>query len=541
MINLAERRDRAAADLEREPQRERGLLARWWRYAAIFLLVVGVVFRFTNLEQKVVWVDETHTLLRSSSYRRTEAINKLYTGEVVSVKDLLVYQRPRPKRGWSKTWRSLRGNAEHTPLYFLLVRGWMEWWGSSIATVRSLSAVISLLVFPAVFWLCQELFASATVAWTAVGLMAISPLQVLYAQEARPYSLLIVITLVSSAVLLQAVRTNTRRNWVIYAVTLAVGLYTQLLFGLVAIAHTLYVMGIEQVGVKRQFTPTARTHLLATGMGLVAFIPWLVVLIPNLEQVRRATVSLRRSVPLAGMVQEWCLNLNRVFLYPEHLVIGMGLVALVGLALYQLCRTTPTRTWLLIVTLIGVFTLALVIPDLVTGGQRSLRIRYLIPAYVAMQIAVAYWLTRQALWLTTWKRYLWRLGLVGLVISGITACGVSADAEVWWNKELSRSSYFPPVAQVINAAEQPLVITDDALVDAIAFSHELKPEVKFQFVKPKYLDKFQVDEDFRPIFLLNASDQLRDTLQARNYQLQLLYRDDNAREGLAERLWLLTR
>lgn len=541
MIKLIERRDRPAVDLGQEPNHDRRFLARWWRYAAIFLLVLGIAFRFTNLEQKVVWVDETHTLLRSSGYRRTEAINKLYTGEVVSVKDLLVYQRPRPKRGWSKTWRSLRGNAEHTPLYFLLVRAWMEWWGSSIAIVRSLSAVMSLLVFPAAFWLCWELFASSAVAWTAVGLMAISPLQVLYAQEARPYSLLIVITLVSSAVLLKSLRTNARRDWAIYAVTLAIGLYTQLLFGLVAIAHTLYVMLMEQVWVKRQFTPGARNCLLATGMGLVAFVPWLVVLIPNLEQVRRATVSVRRSVPFGAMMQEWCLNLNRVFLYPEHLLIGLGLVALVGYALYQLCRTTPTRTWLLIFTLIGVFTLALVIPDVVTGGQRSLRIRYLIPTYVAIQIAVAYWLTRQALWLTTWKRYLWRLGLVGLVIGGITACAVSADAEVWWNKELSRSSYFPPVAQVINAAEQPLVITDDALVDSIAFSHELKPEVKFQFVKPKYLDKFQVDEDFQPIFLLNASDQLRDTLQARNYQLQLLYHDENAREGLEDRLWLLTR
>jgi hypothetical protein len=160
---------------------------------------------------------------------------------------------------------------------------------------------------------------------------------------------------------------------------------------------------------------------------------------------------------------------------------------------------------------------------------------------VAIQIAVAYLLTRQALWLTTWKRYLWQLGLVGLVIGGISACAVSAEAEVWWNKELSRSSYFPMVAQVINAAEQPLVITDDALVDAIAFSHELKPEVKFQFVRPKHLDRFQVDEDFQPIFLLNASEQLRTTLQARNYQLQLLYHDENAREGLEDRLWLLTR
>ena len=39
------------------------------------------------------------------------------------------------------------------------------------------------------YWLCLELFESSVTAWLAVAIIAISPFQIVYAQEARPYSL----------------------------------------------------------------------------------------------------------------------------------------------------------------------------------------------------------------------------------------------------------------------------------------------------------------------------------------------------------------
>ncbi|GAB4459810.1 MAG: hypothetical protein OHK0037_05890 [Elainellaceae cyanobacterium] len=98
------------------------------------------------------------------------------------------------------------GNAEHTPLYFLGVRGWMELFDSGSGAVRSLSAVFGVPVLPCVFWLALELFQSRAAAWVSLGLFAITLLHILYAQEARPYSLGTLCIVMSSAALLRALR-----------------------------------------------------------------------------------------------------------------------------------------------------------------------------------------------------------------------------------------------------------------------------------------------------------------------------------------------
>ncbi|MEG3987264.1 hypothetical protein QUA13_08880 [Microcoleus sp. S28C3] len=46
--------------------------------------------------------------------------------------------------------------------------------------------------------------------WIAVGLLAVSPLHVLYAQEARPYCLWPALILISCASLLRAMRLETK-------------------------------------------------------------------------------------------------------------------------------------------------------------------------------------------------------------------------------------------------------------------------------------------------------------------------------------------
>jgi uncharacterized membrane protein len=72
-------------------------------------------------------------------------------------------------------------------------------------------------------------------AWLAVAIIAISPFQIVYAQEARPYSLFVMLILLSSAVLLGGMRLKTNSSWAIYAVTLVVGFYSHLLLEIVAI------------------------------------------------------------------------------------------------------------------------------------------------------------------------------------------------------------------------------------------------------------------------------------------------------------------
>ena len=91
------------------------------------------------------------------------------------------------------------------------------------------------------YWLCLELFESSLTAWLAVSLLAVSPFKIVYAQAARPYSLFVLIILLSGAALLRGMWLKTNSSWAIYAATVALGFYSHLLFALVALGHGIYV------------------------------------------------------------------------------------------------------------------------------------------------------------------------------------------------------------------------------------------------------------------------------------------------------------
>src|SRR5262245_53496883 len=151
---------------------------------ALALLAAGIGLRFVNLEGKVYGLDETFTSLRISGYSEADAVKDLSlkrTG-AIGLEDIRKYQRYSPEPGVEGTVLGLAAEEpQHPPLYYAMARSWAQWLGDSVAVNRSLPALLSLLAFPCVYWLCRELFAARAVAWAAVALLAISPFQLAYA------------------------------------------------------------------------------------------------------------------------------------------------------------------------------------------------------------------------------------------------------------------------------------------------------------------------------------------------------------------------
>jgi uncharacterized membrane protein len=219
----------------------------WLRLLIVIILGLGIFFRLVNLDRKVYWQDETATSLRIAGYAKTEFVQQAFNGQVISVEELQrKYQSLNSEKSWRDTFQAFAGRPEHSPLYYLMARFWAQWFGSSVAVMRSLPALISLLAFPSIYWLCLELFESPSVGWMAIALIAVSPVHVLYAQEAREYSLWIVAILCSSAALLRAIRLKTNYSWAIYVATVTLGLYSHLLFVLVALGHGIYIVATSQ-------------------------------------------------------------------------------------------------------------------------------------------------------------------------------------------------------------------------------------------------------------------------------------------------------
>jgi uncharacterized membrane protein len=516
----------------------------WLQSFIIVVLVLGVFFRVVNLDRKVYWGDETLTSLRIAGYTKAELVQELFDGHLIGVEDLQKFQHPNPEKGVSGTINSIVVDTpQHPPLYFLMARFWVQWFGDSPGIIRSLSALISLLAFPCIYWLCRELFSSSLVGWVAIALIAVSPFQVLYAQEARPYSLWIVAILLSSTALLRAMRLGNRdtktliSSWGIYAATLTLGIYTQLFFALVAIGHGIYLLAIE----KFRFTKTVSGYLLASLAGFLTFVPWLLVIISNLSTVEETTGWSRQKETFFSWVKAWTRNITRTFLDadPEGGAIEFGfnnqwtelirltlvgmVVFLTGYAIYFLCRHTSKRVWLFIVTLIGVSCLPFILKDLISGGGLSGSTRHLVPIYLGINLAVAYLLASKISLVSRSARTqkLWQIVLVAVVSSGVISCAISSQQEIWWNKTLSQTKYNPQVASIINQSTHPLLVSDELLTLILPLSHALNPKVQLQLVvKP---DVPQIPDGFRDVFLYRSSQKLKNALKKQNYTIEPAY------------------
>ncbi len=495
------------------------------RFLLIVVLVLGLFFRFINLDRKIYWMDETYTSLRISGYTEAEVAQQLLKGQILTLEELHQYQRLSPEKSVINTIRGLASEEPQLPpLYFVMVRFWAQIFGDSVVGVRSFSAVLSVLAFPCIYWLCLELFDSSLVGWLACALIAVSPFQLVYAQEARPYSLWIVAILLSSASLLRAIRVNSWRSWGIYAASLAIGLYSHLFFVLVAIAHTIYVFVLNN----DRWSKTLKAYILSSLVGILLFSPWLVVVLTNYQQALTMTAAQDTKTPLTYFLKSWLGNLSRNFIDTGFsssspfavplssliiLIVNVLLISiLVAYSLYFLVRHAPKRTMLFLVILIGFTLLALILPDIALGRRTSVTGRYMIPCYLGIQVSVAYLFASKLKFSPTlnnnWSSKFWKITLLALLTCGVISCVVVSRAEVWWNNLTDTNNR--QLAHLINQASNPLIIEEiDSspprynVFNLVSLSYFFKPEVKFKFIPKNTVT--EIPAGFRNVFFISPS------------------------------------
>ena len=256
-------------------------------FIILIIVILGIFFRFVNLDQKYFNGDECITSVRSGGYGNLESLIPKDT--IISPEQI-------------ERFRDI--NPASSSLDFLLTRFWMQWFGNSATTMRFLTALTSLLALPAIYWLCMELFKLSMVAWMSVALIAVSPIHIINAQNARPRSLWILMILISSAALLRAIRLNRKQDWFIYGVTLVIHLYTFLFSIFVVIAHGIYTLVIE----KFRITKTLIAYLLSTGLVILCFSPWIVVIITNLNTAQTMTNWTSKPAPFLDLLGGWTKN-----------------------------------------------------------------------------------------------------------------------------------------------------------------------------------------------------------------------------------------
>jgi uncharacterized membrane protein len=487
--------------------------------------MLGIGLRFINLDKKIYWHDEVYTSLRSTGHTMGQVEEQMFVGRVVNAKALLQYQQLDPNLGLRQALDSMAiEDAQHPPLYFVILRFWMQAFGNTIATIRSLSVLISLLLFPAIYWLCWELFASSAVGWMAIVLTAISPINLWLAQDAREYGLWMVTIALTSAALLRALRIETRTSWLLYALTLALGFYSYLLTGLVAIAHGIYVLILQGFHWNR----TTKVFSIALGIGTIAILPWMLIVIQHFEIIKLSTEWLKNSLPLPITLQIWLLNSSRLFLdfdlKLEHLwvyCLTIPILCLEIYAFYWLCRHTPPKVYLFVLTLVGVTALYVLLPDIIQGGQRSVVTRYLMPCYLGMQLAVAYLLVDKISRLRSRSRKIWQIITVSAIVVGMASCLVSSQSVTWWHRDVSY--HHAEIANILNQKSRPLLISDSFGINTgnlVSLSYLLDSKVQYLLLPEVGMHPHQIQnipQGFSDIFLLNLPDGFRQQFEQKNH------------------------
>jgi len=152
---------------------------------------------------------------------------------------------------WSVKTASLDYDAEmtalksdvHPPLYFQLLHGWIRLVGTGERAVRSLSGVFYILAALSLYGLGRELLGTR-VSLFSTAIYVSSPLAILSAQFARMYSLLSLLSILSTWFYLQFWLKNRQRSWlvVLYVAVNVLGTFTHIAFFFVLFAQAAFAL-----------------------------------------------------------------------------------------------------------------------------------------------------------------------------------------------------------------------------------------------------------------------------------------------------------
>jgi mannosyltransferase len=166
---------------------------------------------------------------------------------------------------WDRMLDLMRHSEANMWLYNFLTYFWLKL-GTSEATVRSLPALCAILAIPLFFLLARKLF-ELRVAATATLLLVLNVFFLRYAQDARAYSLLLMLALLDSYLFLRAIEKPTYGAWIGYALAVVLTIYAHLLGGLLLFAH-----GASLLFLPRKETPWKKI-VSALCVGVLGLIP----------------------------------------------------------------------------------------------------------------------------------------------------------------------------------------------------------------------------------------------------------------------------
>jgi len=165
---------------------------------------------------------------------------------------------------------AVKGNVSHDiqpPLYYSLLSLWLRLFTENEFNLRALSALFGFLSIAVIYKIGKALFSARTGLLSAL-IIAISPMHIWYAQEARGYTLSVFLTAVTAYYFILALRENKNMQWFKYGIFAALSMY--------ASYYSLLVIFAEgSLFFYSPYRPLAKKWFLARLLSFGALFIWL--------------------------------------------------------------------------------------------------------------------------------------------------------------------------------------------------------------------------------------------------------------------------
>ncbi len=227
--------------------------ARLLLVALLVIIALGAALRVYKLDAKSLWLDEAYSIKFSQ-----EAPAGIIEA---TAKDV------------------------HPPLYYFALHYWMLAFGDSETAVRLLSALFGILALFVIYRLASRMFDRAT-GLLAAGLLAFSPFHIEFSQEARMYSLLCLLTLLSFYYFLKLLEGKSRYALAGYIATSALMMYTHVYSFFIIAAQNLYLLTLLFAS-RDTFKRLWKRWLVSQVILAVLFVPWLSVQLQQFSRVQQ--------------------------------------------------------------------------------------------------------------------------------------------------------------------------------------------------------------------------------------------------------------
>jgi uncharacterized membrane protein len=260
--------------------------------ALVLVLLLGFMLRLWHLDSKPLWLDE----VLSALFTMGRSYADVPLNQFFPLTELAQIFTVQPSVSWGEITQRVATESVHPPIFFYLMYRWMSWLNPGenwIFALRLLPALFGVGVIAAIYWLNRVAF-SPKAGLLAAALMAVSPFAVYLSQEARHYTLPMLLITLALAALVQMQQDLIAQKplrplvWMGWCGLNLLGLYTHYFCLLAWIAQigalTLWMLHRTL----RQQHPIRRRFWIAWGLVIatigIGYVPWLPTLLSHFSR-----------------------------------------------------------------------------------------------------------------------------------------------------------------------------------------------------------------------------------------------------------------